>query len=93
MQARRPDREFVGFRPEQAALDADPVAEVEQLEDLEVERRQGVLADVHLDPGEAVGKDQKVRLPEGPDREDAAARLRFDAFGFELVMAALAVLS
>ena len=87
VQPRRPDRELVGFRPEQTALDADPVAEVEQLEDLEVERRQRVLADVHLDPGEAVGEDEKVRLPERPDREDAAARRGLDAIGFELVVA------
>ena len=87
VQPRRPDRELVGFRPEQAAFDADPVAEVEQLEDLEVERRQRVLPDVDLDPGKAVGQDEEVRLPERPDREDAAARLGLDPIGFELVMA------
>ena len=37
VQARRPDRQLVGLGAEQPPLDADPVAEIEQLEDLEVE--------------------------------------------------------
>ena len=91
MQPRRPDRELVGLGPEQTALDADPVAEIEQLEDLEVELRQRVLPDVHLDPGEAVGEDEEVRLAEGADREDAPGGDRLDAIAFELVVRPLAV--
>ena len=74
VQPRRPDRELVGLGPEQAPLDADPVAEIEQLEDLEIELRQRVLPDVDLQLRVAVRQDQEVRLAEGADREDAAAR-------------------
>jgi hypothetical protein len=31
VQPRRPDRELVGFRPEQPAVDADPAADIEHL--------------------------------------------------------------
>ena len=73
VQPRRPDRELVGLGAEQASLDADPVAEIEQLVDLEVELRQRVLPDVDLDPRVAVGQHEEVGLAEGADREDAAA--------------------
>ena len=86
VQPRRPDGELVRLGPEQPALHADPVAEVEQLEDLEVERRQGVLPDVDLDPGTAVGDRQEIRLTERANGQDAAARDRFRPLGFELVV-------
>ena len=91
VQPRRPDRELVRPGPEQVAFDADPVAEVQQLEDLEVERRQRVLTDVDLNLGQAVGQDQEVRLAEGSDGENPAAGDRIDPLGFELVARPLAV--
>ena len=91
VQPRRPDRELVGLRAEQPALDADPVAEIEQLEDLEIERRQRVLPDVDLDLRAAVGQHEEVRLAERADRENAAARDGLDALGLELVVRPLAV--
>src|SRR5262249_57892049 len=91
MQARRPDGELVGLGPEQPPLDADPVAEVEQLVDPEIELRHRVLPDVDLHLGMTVGQDQEVRLAEGADREDAASSDRLDAIGFELVVRPLAV--
>ena len=91
VQPRRPDRELVGLGPEQPPLDADPVAEIEQLEDLEIELRQRVLPDVDLHLGVAVREHEEVRLAERANREDAAARDRLDALGFELVVRPLAV--
>ena len=49
LQRRRPDRQLVGLGPEQLPLDADVVAEIEQLEDREVALGQRVLPDVDLD--------------------------------------------
>jgi hypothetical protein len=63
MQARRPDRELVGLGPEEAAFDADPVTEVQQFVDREVEPGQRVLPDVCLDLRAAVGEDQEIALP------------------------------
>ena len=63
LQRRRMDAELVGLRPEQVALDADPVAEVEQLEDAEVERGHGILADVDLNARAAVGELQEPAFP------------------------------
>jgi hypothetical protein len=54
LQLRRPDRQLVGPRAKQAPLDANPVAEIEQLEDLEVALGQRVLTDVHLHARAAV---------------------------------------
>jgi hypothetical protein len=91
MQPRRPDRELVGLGPEQATLDADPVAEVQQLVDREVELGQRVLPDVRLDLRAAVGQDQEIGFAERADREDAAARDRRDVLALELVVRPLAV--
>ena len=71
-QPRRPDRQLVRLGPEHAARDADPVAEVEQLEDLEVALRQRVLPDVDLNVRPAVGDDEKVRLAEAANRRARA---------------------
>src|SRR5262249_38492277 len=49
-QLRRPDRQLVRTRPEQPPGNTDPVAEIEQLENLEVALGQRILSDVHLDP-------------------------------------------
>ena len=49
LERRRPDRQLVGLGAEQVPLDADEVAEVEQLEDREVALAERVLADVDLD--------------------------------------------
>ena len=65
-------------RAEQVPLDADVVAEVEQLEDLEVALGQRVLADVDLDALDAVGQDEEVRLAEAADRQDRPAVDRLD---------------
>ena len=91
MQARRPDRELVGLRAEQASLDADPVAEIKQLVDREIERRQRVLPDVDLNLRAAVREHQEIGLPERADREDAPARGGFNPVAFELVVGAPAV--
>ena len=63
MKTRGPDGQLMRLRAEQPPLDADPVAEVEQRENLDIERRQRVLADVNLDLRAAVGDGQKARLP------------------------------
>src|SRR5437868_7749251 len=76
LQLRRPDRQLVRLRPEEAPLHADPVAEVEQLVDLEIALRQRVLPDVDLHAGAAVGDDEEVRLAEAADAEDSPRRPR-----------------
>src|SRR5262249_26874839 len=72
-------------------LDPDEVAEVQELHDLEVERWNRVLANVRLNGLETVRQDQKVRLPERANAENAAAGRRRDLLGLELVVRALAV--
>ena len=83
VQPRCMDGELVRPRAEQVPFDADPVAEIEQLEDLEVERRHRVLTDVDLNLPEAVGQDQQVRLAEGSDGQNPPAGDRVDALGLE----------
>src|SRR5215204_3405226 len=83
LHARRPDGQLICPRAEQVAFDADDVAEVEQPKELEIMLRERVLLDVHLNPESAVGQHKEIRLAEIPDPEDAAARRRVDAVGFE----------
>ena len=82
-QAAGPDGQLAGLRAEQVALDADVVAEIEQLEDLEVQLGQRVLADVDLDPMQAVGQRDEVRLAEAADGNDAACGDGLDFLGLE----------
>src|SRR5262249_6359033 len=91
MQPRGPDRELVGAGAEQPSLHADTVAEVEQLVNLEVQLRHRVLPDVDLHPGAAVGQHEEIRLAEGADRQDPAARDGLDPIGLELVVRPLTV--
>src|SRR5207237_3493280 len=83
LELRRPDRQLIGLRPEQVSLDADEVAEVEQLEQREVALAQGVLADVDLDARLTIGDREEVRLAEAADGEDAAGGPGLDAPGCE----------
>ena len=71
---RGPDRQLVRLRPEDAAGDADVIADVEQLERGEVALAERVLPDVDLDPRAAVGDDEKIRLAERAHADDAAGR-------------------
>ena len=71
VQPRRPDRELVGLGAEQPPFDADPVAEIEQLEDLEIELRQRVLPDVDLYLRRPSDSTRKFALP-----NDRIARMR-----------------
>ena len=70
-QARGPDRQLLRLRAEDPAGHADPVAEVQQPEGLEVQCGDRILADVDLHARLAVGQDQEVRLPEGAHGQDA----------------------
>ncbi len=63
---------------------ADEVAEVEQLEDLEVALGQRVLADVDLDARLAVGQHQEVGLAEAAHRQDAPGGHGLDLLRLEL---------
>ncbi len=72
-------------------FDADQIAEIEQAEQLEVVLRQRVFLDVDLDALPPVGQHQKIRLAETANPENAAARRRVDASGFELGARLLAV--
>ena len=72
LEAGRVDRQLIRAGAEEASFDADEVTEIEQFVGLEIVLGEGVLADVDLDLRPAIGDDQKVRLPEGPDRQDAA---------------------
>ena len=85
LERRRPDRQLVGLGAEQAALDADEVAEVEQLEHREVALGQRVLPDVDLDLRAAVREDQEVRLAEAANRQDAAGGAGARLLGLELL--------
>ena len=85
LELRDVDRQLVGPRPEQVALDADEVAEVEQLEDREVALADRVLADVGLDLRLAVGEREEVGLAEAADGQDAAGGSRLDALGRQLL--------
>jgi len=69
-----PDGQLVRLRPEQVAPDADEVADIEELEHLEVAVAERVLADIGLDAAAAVGQREEVRLSEAADRHDAARR-------------------
>src|SRR6185369_8502582 len=89
--ARRPNRKLVRLRAEQPAFDADDVAEIERLEDLEVQIRHRVLPDVDLHRLQAVRDHEEVRLAERPDAEDAPAGRRRDLLRLELVVRTLAV--
>ena len=73
VKSRRPDGEFVRLGPEQTPFDANPVAEIEQLEDLEVQFRHRVLPDVNLQLRAAIGQDKEVGFAEGRGCEDPAA--------------------
>ena len=86
MQTRRPDRQLVGFRPEETSLDADPVAEVQQLEDPKIQLGHRVLTDVDLNARETVRNHQEVGFAERADREHAAARDRFRPARLELIV-------
>ena len=85
LQLRRPDGELAGFRAEQPSLHADPVAEIEQLEQLEVALRERVLAEVDLDARLSVREHEEVRLAEAADGEDASRRPHHDLCGVELL--------
>jgi hypothetical protein len=87
----RPDRQLVGLGAEQVPLDADEVAEVEQLEDREVPLADRVLADVDLDLRRAVRDDEEVGLAEAPDRQDPPRRRRLDLRRVELLAGLAAV--
>jgi hypothetical protein len=86
VQARGPDRQLVGLGAEQTALGADPVAEVEQFEQLEIERRQRVLPHIDLNRLAAIRQDQEIGLAERPDPENAAARDRVGPLRLEIVV-------
>ena len=85
-----PDAELAGACPEQVPLDADVIAEIEQLEDLEIQFGQRVLPDVDLEALEAVGQPEKARLAEVANGQDAACRDRLDLVGVEDVGRAVA---
>ncbi len=91
LELRDVDRQLVGPRAKQVPFDADEIAEVEQLEDLEVTLADRVLTDVGLDLGLAIRDRDEVGLAEAADRQDAARGLRLDAFGGELVAGPVAV--
>ena len=76
LERRGPDRQLVRLGAEDATLDADEVAEVEQLEDREIALGQRVLADVDLDPRLPVGDDEEVGLAEAANRQDPAGGAR-----------------
>src|SRR5439155_6611341 len=84
-------RELVRARAEQLSLDADPVAEIEQLVDPEIAFRHRVLPDVDLDLRAAVRDHEKVRLAERADPQNAPARDRLDPRRLELVVRMLPV--
>ncbi len=67
-----PDGELVRFRPKEPAFHPEVIAQVEQLMDPEVQCRQRIFADVHLQPAKSVGQDQKVGLAESADAEDSS---------------------
>ena len=91
LERRRPDGQLVGLGPEDAPLDADEVAEIEQLVDREVALRQRVLAEVDLNPFAAVGDDQEVGLAEAADGQDAAGRARLRLLRLERLAGLVAV--
>ena len=81
--AARVDAQLAGARAEQIPLDADVIAEIEQLEDLEIQLRQRVLADVDLDALQSVGEREEIGLAEVPDGQDTARGDRLDLVGLE----------
>src|SRR5437879_13908029 len=68
-------------------LDPDPVAEVQQLEDLEIEGGQGVLRNVDLDLRQTVRKDEEIGVAKRADGQNAAACRGVNPFGFQLLAA------
>src|SRR4030095_15724218 len=77
---------------QQPTRDADPVAEVEQLECREVALGHRVLSDVDLNAGAAIGDLQEIRFAKATDREDAAGSAHSNLHRLELVAGASAVL-
>src|SRR5258705_13871973 len=86
MHPRRPDRQLVRACAKQPPFDADPVAEIEQLENLEVERRQRILSDIDLNLRVTVRHGQEVRLAKGSDRQNPSAGNRLGATLLQLVV-------
>src|SRR5690349_11494595 len=56
------------------ARHADPIAEIEQFEDLKVSFRQRILTKVNLDARRSVRQHQEVRLSEAANGKDATRR-------------------
>jgi hypothetical protein len=78
LERRGMNRELVRLRAEQLPLDADEVAQVQQLEQREVAPRQRVLPDVGLNPGTAVRQHEEIGFAEAADREDPSRRACLD---------------
>ena len=87
---RRAQIQLAGARAEQVPLDADVIAEIEQLEDLEIQFRQRVLADVDLNALEAVGQAKEAGLAEVANGQDTAGRDGLDLVGLERLGRAIA---
>jgi hypothetical protein len=85
LELRRPDRQLVGLCSKEVPLDADEIAEVQQLEHREVALAERILPDIDLDLRGAVRDDEKVRLAEAPDRQHAAGGGRLDLRGLERI--------
>ena len=85
LQRRDMDAELVRFRAKEVSLDADPIADVQQLEDAEVGLRHGVLPDVDLNPRSPIGQLKKAGFPERANGEDAAGDSRRDPWRFEFL--------
>ena len=84
LDAGRPHRQLVGPGAEEASLDPDLVADVDQRRHPEVPLGQRVLPHVDLYPLPAVGDDEEPGLPEASHDQDAAGRRGVDLRGLEI---------
>ena len=92
LESRGPDCELVRLRAKETSFNADPVAEVQQLEYREIALGKRILPHINLKARFSVRDDQEVRLAEAADAENAASRPRADVSGLQLVMRLRAVL-
>ena len=76
-------RQLAGARAEEIACDADDVAEVEQLVELEFGLRNGILLDIDLELGAALLEMHEAGLAHAADGQDAAGETHRDAGGVE----------
>src|SRR5688572_27712843 len=78
------DAELICLGAEKVSVNPNPIADIQQSEDSEVELRHRVLPDVDLRARAPIGQLKEAGLPEGANGEDATCRPGLDLCRLEL---------